>query len=150
MKKLKNIALAGTLICLLFTDCRIKLLPDRDTALAKQIELTGKMIDSLYLNIAEETVAEERTYKKYAKGYNAVEVELNSILLKNKVKALNKDAEKIAENSVTLWSRYKSKHQADNRISNADIKLNRVFMRDQVLNMLLGEKYKPEENENEN
>ena len=124
--------------------CRVSLIPAYDAQIAEQIDATSKTVDKLYLTMLETTVAADsgRSYAKFANQYVAVEVELNSLLTKNKLRPLNKNSLKIIENTLELWQKYKGEHKADNTLSDGIIKLNRKTFNDLFFAMQVAEKEK--------
>lgn len=138
---MKNYLITLITVSILLTSCRVTLLPNYDASVARQIDSTNKMIDRFYLNMAEINSA-QRQYSNFVPDYVKIEVELISILNENKARTLNKDSEKISQNAFDEWEKYKDKHKADNTIKDADIKLNRIYMDEQLLRLRIGEKFK--------
>lgn len=138
---MKRIIILTTVLCLAVS-CRVQLIADYDSSVAAQIDDANRMVDMFYLSMAETDIG-QRQYSAFKSDYVKIEVELISILNVNKSRPLNKDSEKISENALKQWIKYKEKHKADNTIKDADIKLNRIYMDEQMLRLRLGEKFKP-------
>lgn len=124
--------------------CKITLVPSYDEQLKDQIESTSKDIDRFYLNMMEMTTNAEggRAYEKFREGYINIEVELISLLNKNKVKPLNTHSTRICEITLEIWRKYKTEHKEDNAIPDGLIKLNMLAMNDLMYAMLIAEKGK--------
>jgi len=124
--------------------CKITLVPSFDAQIQEQIESTSKEIDRFYLQMIDLTTNSEggRSYDQYREGYINIEVELLSLLNKNKVKPLNTHSTRISEITLELWRKYKNEHKEDNSIPDGLIKLNMLAMSDLMYAMLVAEKGK--------
>ena len=71
-----------------------------------------------------------RAYSKFADQYVSIEVELNSLFNKNKIRPLNSNSTRICEITLQLWVKYKEEHKKDNTLSNGIIKLNQKTFSD--------------------
>jgi len=129
---------------LMINSCRVSLIPNYDSAIADQIEQTSKQVDKFYLMMLEMTSRENdgRAFDKFTEKYVDIEVELNSLLIKNKVKPLNENCVRICEITLQLWEKYKNEHKTDNTLSDGLIKLNRLTFSDLFYAMLVAEKAK--------
>ena len=127
-----------------FNSCRVTFLPSYDASIAEQIEKTTKQVDRFYLTMLETTTAENngRSFEKFANQYVDIEVELNSLLNKNKVRPLNENSTRICEITLELWKKYKEEHKTDNTLSNGLIKLNKLSFSDLFFAMQVAEEGK--------
>ncbi len=127
-------------IFLLIACKTITLVPDYDADLANQIDATAKKIDMMYLKMMDASEEDDsRDYSYYSTAYLGIEVELNSILRRNRIRQKNQESISISENTLELWRRYKKRHKEANSISDADIELNMKFMSDQMYLLMLSE-----------
>jgi hypothetical protein len=80
----------------------------------------------------ETTTAENegRSFDKFSEKYVEIEVELNSLLIKNKIRPLNKNSTRICEITLQLWVKYKEEHKAKNTLKDGLIRLNRKTFND--------------------
>jgi len=110
-----------------FESCKVVLLPSYDATISEQIDNTAKSVDRFYLSMLETTTAENdgRAFSKFADKYVEIEVELNSLLNKNKIRPLNKNSTRICEITHQLWVKYKEEHKAKNTLKDGLILLNR-------------------------
>ena len=110
--------------------------------IAAQIEQTTKQIDKFYLMMLETTTKENdgRSFDKFATQYVDIEVELNALLNKNKVRPLMKIQPEYCEITLQLWIKYKNEHKTDNTLSDGLIKLNRLTFTDLFYAMLVAER----------
>ena len=131
-------------LALLLEGCRVTLVPDYDDSIAQEILKTAKRVDMFYLDILETTVNEngDRAYIKMVDSYVEIEVELASLLSKNKIRPLNENSIRICEITLELWVKYKEEHKEDNELSDGLIKLNRLTFSDLFYAMLVAEKAK--------
>lgn len=136
--------LAFTIGFILFTSCRVSLIPNYDAALSEEINNTAKGIDQFYLSMVELTSADSngRSYQKFAEKYVEIDVELNSLWNKNKIKPLNENSTRICEITVQLWEKYMKEHKTKNTLSDGLIKLNRKTFSDLFYAMQVAENAK--------
>ena len=132
------------LLAFLSEGCRVTLVPDYDDSIAQEILETAKRVDKFYLDMLETTVNEngDRAYNKMVDSYVEIEVELASLLSKNKIRPLNENSIRICEITLELWVKYKEEHKEDNELSDGLIKLNRLTFSDLFYAMLVAEKAK--------
>jgi len=129
---------------LLFSTCKVTFVPEYDAELSSQIDETAKMVNRFYLEMLETTSNqnEGRAFEGFIQGYIDVEVELNSLLNKNKIRPLNDNSTRICEITLQLWAKYKEEHKTDNALSDGLIKLNRQTFSDLFYAMQVAEKAK--------
>jgi hypothetical protein len=124
--------------------CRVTFIPSYDADISKQIENTAKAVDKFYLSMLEITSASNngRAYNNFSEQYINIEVELNSLLNKNKIRPLNENSTRICEITIQLWMKYKEEHKSDNSLSDGLVKLNRKTFSDLFFAMQVAEKGK--------
>jgi len=129
---------------LLFSTCKVTFVPEYDAELSSQIDETAKMVDKFYLEMLETTSNQNggRAFEGFIQGYIDIEVELNSLLNKNKIRPLNDNSTRICEITLQLWTKYKEEHKTDNALSDGLIKLNRQTFSDLFYAMQVAEKAK--------
>ena len=132
------------ILAFLSEGCRVTLIPDYDDSISQEILETAKRVDKFYLEMLETTANEngDRTYNKVVDSYIEIEIELTSLLNKNKIRPLNENSTRICEITLELWVKYKEEHKEDNEISDGLIKLNRLTFSDLFYAMLVAEKAK--------
>ena len=129
-------------IGLLFSACKVQFVPDYDNTLAIDIDKTSKMIDHFYLSTMAKSTTAERQYTKFIDEYVAIEVEINSIITRNKIRPLNANSTRISEIALQFWKKYQMEHKEDNSISDGIIKLNQKYMTDLFYAMRVAEEGK--------
>lgn len=124
--------------------CKVTLIAPYDAAISTQIDNTAKTVDKFYLSMMETTAPENdgRAYDKFSDQYVNIEVELNSLLNKNKVRPLNTHSTRICEITKQLWVKYKEEHKTDNTLNDGLIKLNQLTFSDLFYAMQVAEKAK--------
>lgn len=133
---------AGILLLTVFLmSCRVTLTAPYDESLVNQTQQIVKQVDKLYLTMLETTENEndERAFGHFAEDYINIEVELNYLLIKNRMKPLNSESVRNYEIALETWVKYKEMHKKNNGISDADIELNRDYLRDLFIVILIGE-----------
>jgi hypothetical protein len=132
------------LTLLILSACKVTFLPGYDATLSEQIGNCSKSIDKFYLSMLDTTSAEKggRSYTQFSGQYVNIEVELNSLLNKNRIRSLNENSTRICEITLQLWIKYKAEHKADNTLSDGLIKLNRKTFSDLFYAMQVAEKGK--------
>jgi len=140
----RTVVLACLGLVLGISGCKITLVPSYDAQLKEQIESTSKEIDRFYLTMMDLHDNKEggRAYEKFREGYINIEVELISLLNKNKVKPLNTHSIRICEITLQIWRKYKQEHKEDDAIPDGLIKYNMLAMNDLMYAMLIAEKGK--------
>lgn len=142
----KSAAIPAFIMVLFFltSACKVTFVPEYDAELSSQIDETAKMVDRFYLEMLETTSNQNdgRAFEKFIQGYIDVEVELNSLLNKNKIRPLNDNSTRICEITLQLWAKYKEEHKTDNTLSDGLIKLNRQTFSDLFYAMQVAEKAK--------
>jgi len=129
---------------MLFSTCRITLVPPYDAVIMEQIDETSKAVDKFYLSMLETTSNSGggRAYEAFVEDYVNIEVELNSLLNKNKIRPLNQNSTRISEITLQLWLKYKNEHKEDNSLPDGMIELNRKTFADLFYAMQVAEKAK--------
>jgi len=124
--------------------CKVTFVANYNADIAKQIEQASKQLDRFYFTMLETTTPENdgRAFDKFTTQYIDIEVELNAILNKNKVRPLNENSTRICEITLELFVKYKNEHKSDNTLSNGLIKLNRKTFSDLFYAMLVAEEGK--------
>jgi len=127
-----------------FYSCRVTLVPPYDAAIKEQIDETAKAVDRFYLSMLELTKNTDggREYQLFTGQYVEIEVELNSLLNKNRVRPLNENSVRICEITLQLWQKYKLEHKEDNSLPDGMIGLNRQTFADLFYAMQVAEKAK--------
>lgn len=136
--------IVGFLSLLAVFSCRISLVPPHDALIMEQIDETAKAVDKFYLSMLETTSNSggERAYEAFVEDYVNIEVELNSLLNKNKIRPLNQNSTRISEITLQLWLKYKTEHKEDNSLPDGMIELNRKTFADLFYAMQVAEKAK--------
>jgi hypothetical protein len=129
---------------IIFNSCKVTFVPSHDSLLLSQIENTSKLVDKFYLNMLENPKTERngKKFDNYIQQYVEIEVEINSLLNKNKIKPLNNNSTRICEITLELWLKYKEEHRKDIELSEGIIKLNRKTFNDLFFAMQVAEKGK--------
>lgn len=124
--------------------CKVTFIPSYDSSIAEQIDKTAKQIDKFYLSMLETTSSDGggRKFSDFTEDYVEIEVELTSLLNKNKVRPLNENSTRICEITLQLWQKYKNEHKDDDDLSDGIIKLNRASFSDLLYAMGVAEKAK--------
>lgn len=110
--------LAGALFLLVFlSSCQVQLVPQYSAELEQQILNGAKMSDRLYLEIIN-APADKKNFELYADKYMNVEVEINSILLKNETRLKAGDivasTQKLKDYFVKAMEEHKNRHTLSN------------------------------------
>lgn len=138
------IVLLSSLVLVTALNSCVSLVASYDAKMVQTIVQTGKTVDKFYLTLSETTPNESnaRSYDKYANMYSETEAELNSLLLQNKARQLNKNSTRICEIALEMWVKVKTEHKKANNISDAMIIYNRKAFGDMFLYMLSAEESK--------
>ena len=143
MIKTKNYTLI-ILTFLALSSCAVTFVPSYDAKISEQIDKTSKSVDLFYLNMLENTSVKtgDRIFDEFSEKYTELEVELNSLLNKNKIRPLNNHSTRICEITLQLWQKYKSVHKKDTTLLDGEIKYNRKVFNDLFYAMQVAKKGK--------
>jgi len=132
---------AVVLSILTLNACKVSFVPGHDTKISDQIVSAAKDVDRFYLTMLETTTSADtgRVYRHFAEQYVNIEVELNSLLIKNKIRPLNENSTRICEITIELWIKFKEEHKKDNTLSDGLIRLNRKTFSDLFYAMQVAE-----------
>lgn len=128
-------------LLLVFASCKVQLVANYDAELSNEINTTAKKIDNFYLSM-QEIPAANRQYANFSNSYVDIEVDLNSLVTKNRVRPLNTESTRIAEITLQLWEKYKTEHKTDNTLSDGLIRLNKKTFSDMFYAMQVAEEGK--------
>jgi hypothetical protein len=124
----KNLRFSIILFCVLCSvSCTVRYVPEYNAVLSDEIIRVAKKVDYFYANL-QNTSDSLRTFDKSIEHYTEIDVDLNSILMRNKIRPLNSESAKIAENIVSLWTKYKNSHKKNNTYKDAQLVLHRQRM----------------------
>jgi len=126
---LKQFTAFSSLLLILLTGlalsgCAAKFVADYDSATLEEILRLGKKVDKFYGEMLE-TPPAERGYAKYSQQYVDVEVDLRSLYVRNKARALNEESTRISEIILNFWIKYKDEHQQTDGYGDGKAQLDR-------------------------
>lgn len=121
MKRVIPVRKLSAFLSLLFmlTSCKVMLVPEYNAALEDQIASTAKATDKLYIDMLD-VPANERTYDTFNERYNEIEVEINSIQLKNEARPKNGDFLVIIKNLKDAFAEAKKYHKEHKILSDGE------------------------------
>ncbi len=130
-KGLFKIIPVAIVLSVLSISCRVSWVAAYNASIAQQIEVVAKKTDKFYLTMQETTENEnnQRNYSQFAEQYIDIEVELKNLLDKNERRSKNQESIKINKTVLDKWLEYKKIHKKKNEITNDDIELNLVNLR---------------------
>lgn len=106
-------------VIFLCSACKVSQVPTYDAALQTQIENAAKMTDRLYLEMMN-APAEAKRYMYYQKAYTDIEVEINSILMKNEIRPKAADIVASVKALKEYFEAAKKDHADRDSLSNAE------------------------------
>ena len=101
------------------TSCKVTWVPEYSAALEDQIANAAKATDKLYVDMLDVPV-NERTYTAFSERYNDIEVEINSIQLKNEARPKNGDFLVIIKNLKDAFAEAKKYHKEHKTLSDGE------------------------------
>lgn len=129
------------LLALTMTGCMVRLVGEYDDTTKEAILKTAKEVDLFYALLLE-TPENQRPYEQFSKQYLSLETEIRSLVLRNKVRSLNKESTRIAEDILALWIKYKELHKTNNTYTTGNGKLDRKRLSNMFGYMLSAELFK--------
>lgn len=109
---------------IIITGCSSRFIATYDIKTEEAIFKSAKLIDQFYGTLLE-TPENQREYAKFSDIYVSIEAELNSLVLRNKVRTLNEDSIEISERILKLWQKHKERHKKKDTYSSGNAKLDR-------------------------
>lgn len=124
--------------------CKVTLVPAYDSEISKDINSVAKKVDSFYILMTAKTKenSPEREFKNFVEEYAAIQVDINALYEKNRVRSLNENSVAVCKITSELWVKYTKKHTEENKINDANIELRRLYMRDAFFAMSVAEEGK--------
>lgn len=120
-------------IALLFSlsGCAVNYVAAYDEAVKEEIFRVAKQVD-LFWGALLDVKAYERDYEKFKEQYNRIEADIRALVMKNEVRALNKESTRQANIALTLWVEDRAIHRAEDSFSDFEARrhredFNRVF-----------------------
>jgi hypothetical protein len=141
-KRIKLIVLSAFFIStLFFSACRVTFVPKYDAKIKEQIEDVAKSIDKFYLIMLETTTEADggRAYGQFVHEYIDIEVELNSLLVKNEARTKNTEMIENCKYAIELFERHKNRHKENNTISDGVIQVTRLDFKRAMQALMISE-----------
>ena len=118
-------------ILLSVTGCTVKYVADYDASIKEEIFQVANKVDFFWGTLLDTQVT-DRKYDKFKDQYNQIESDIRGLVMKNEVRALNKESTKQANIALKLWMEDKSIHKGNDNFSDFEAKrhrkqFNRVF-----------------------
>ncbi|KZN34758.1 hypothetical protein N480_20965 [Pseudoalteromonas luteoviolacea S2607] len=136
-----GVILAALLILSTQLGCSLHLVSEYDRASQNQMLSLMKKIDGFYLHMSNVAPA-KRKFSHYTSGYTNIEVEINALLQRQKVRELNELTVKQVEILLELWQQGKLAHKTKDSMSDFIIKRRRSEYQRVMLAMIRGEESK--------
>jgi hypothetical protein len=126
-----------------FSSCTVQYVAEYDESIKNEIIRIASEVDMFYTTLLE-TAEGERTYENFRDSYLTIEVDLNTLLTRNKIRPLNEESIKQTQNALELWLDDKGKHKTNNSVSDFIINQHRNQFQRIFIAMAIGEKAKEE------
>ena len=130
---------------LLMSGCALNLVSDYDQESLQSMELLAKKVDLFYAKLAMVS-PKERGFKRFNQDYVAIDVDLNALLTRQKIRAVNELTTKQVVIAQNLWSQDMQLHKQRDTISDFIVKRHRQQFNRLFLAMIKGEESKPVSN----
>lgn len=111
--------------------CTVRYIADYDASIKDEIVQVAKKVD-LFWGALLDTQSADRKYDKFKDQYNQIETDIRGLVMKNEIRALNKESTKQADIALELWVEDRSIHKENDGFSDFEAKrhrkqFNRVF-----------------------
>ncbi|MDP2549103.1 hypothetical protein [Oceanobacter sp. 4_MG-2023] len=120
---------------------QVTLVADYDKEVLADTFALAKRVDLFWANYLE-AEGEDRKYAAIKKEVIGIEVDMNSLLLKNEARNENKQTTAQVENVIVVWSRTANLIKSQGSISNTSAKAYRVQLADAIRYIVTGEEVK--------
>ena len=149
LKQITGYAVLMLVLILLSGCAQVKLVADYDKEVLADTFALAKRVDLFWANYLEAT-GEDRKYDTIKEEMIGIEVEMNSLLLKNEARDENKQTTAQVENVIAVWRRTGGLIKSQGSISNTSAKAYRLQMTDAFKYIVTGEEAKNISNNNTN
>jgi hypothetical protein len=130
------------LVLLVLSGCaQVKLVADYDKEVLADTFDLAKRVDLFWANYLE-AAGEDRKYDAIKGEIIGIEVDMNSLLLKNEARDENKQTTAQVENVIVVWGRTTGLIKSQGSISNTSAKAYRVQLADAIKYIVTGEEAK--------
>jgi len=143
LKEISKFYFLLTITLLFISGCTVQFVAEYDESIKNEIIRISNEIDKFYA-ILLETEQTERTYENFKEEYLTIEVDLRTLLTRNKIRPLNDESTKQTEIALELWLDDKEQHKANENVSNFIINQHRNQFQRLFIAMAIGEKVKEE------
>lgn len=126
-----------------FFGCTVQYVAEYDESIKNEIVRIAAQVEMFYADILETDEA-ERVYENFRDRYISIEVDLRTLLLRNKIRPLNEESTKQTEIALELWIDDKEQHKSENTVSNFIINSHRKQFQRIFIAMAKGEAVKEE------
>lgn len=111
--------------------CAVRYVADYDASIKEEIVQVAKKVDLFWGDLLD-TPTVDRRYDKFKEQYNQIETDIRGLVMKNEIRALNKESTKQANIALELWIEDRSIHKDKDSFSDFEAKrhrkqFNRVF-----------------------
>ena len=121
--------------------CAVRYVADYDASIKDEIVQVAKKVD-LFWGALLDTKSDERKYDKFRDQYNQIETDIRGLVMKNEIRALNKESTKQANIALDLWVEDRSIHKAKDGFSDFEAKRHRKQFSRVFTSMAKGEEAK--------
>ena len=132
------------ILLFIISSCKVNLIATYNAEVSAEIQALAKTVDRFYLNMLDNTYEADngRAFNNFTNDYVNIQVDLNALYLKNKIRPLNENSTKICKTTLDLFKKYKEEHKTKNTLSDGLIKLNRKTFSDLFYAMQVAEEAK--------
>ncbi len=126
---------------LMLSACTVRYVAEYDASITEEIIKLLKKVDMFYGELLE-TDVNNRGYENFKEKYIEIESDLRVLLVKNQIRALNKESTEQAKIALELWIEDKEEHKENNTVSDFIAKRHRGQFTRIFIAMAKGEKAK--------
>ena len=123
------------------TGCTVQYVADYDASIKEEIVQTAKKVDKFWGNLLDQEEA-NRPYETFKDQYNEIETDIRGLVMKNEIRALNKESTKQAKNILELWVQDRGLHKKNDGFSNFEANRHRTQYSRMFTAMAKGEEVK--------
>lgn len=125
--------------------CRVQYVASYDQTVQNEIIRISSEVDMFYGKLLE-IPEDERSYDNFKNDYLKIEVDLRTLLTRNKIRPLNDESIQQTKNALNIWLDDKDRHKKKNTVSDFTINLHRKQFQRIFVAMAIGESVKEKEN----
>lgn len=139
--RIRSLYLFFIILFIVTSGCSVKYVTDYDASIKDEIVHIFKKVDLFWGELLD-TPDTEREYEKFKNKYTEIETDIRTLVMRNEIRALNKESVKQANIALDLWIQDRDEHKKNDKISDFEARRHRKQFQRVFIAMAKGEEAK--------